>query len=67
VGRLTGQRLQAAGLGSLQALVAADPRRVELAAQRWADGGLAAAGLAAMPAEMPPLRTARTVLGCRRV
>ncbi|GBF89417.1 ATP-dependent DNA helicase-like protein [Raphidocelis subcapitata] len=34
VGRLTGQRLQAAGMGTLQALIGADPRRVELAAQR---------------------------------
>ncbi|KAI8467024.1 MAG: hypothetical protein J3K34DRAFT_47254 [Monoraphidium minutum] len=34
VGRLIGQRLQSAGFGSLAQLMAADPGRVELAAQR---------------------------------
>jgi hypothetical protein len=39
VGRLIGQRLQDAGLGAFGALLAADPRHIELAAQRWALGG----------------------------
>ena len=46
VGRLIGQRLQDAGLGAFHALLEADPRRIELAAQRcagrvgWGCGGV---------------------------